>query len=673
MPMAFADSRTDFPQYFRMASRSPLVLSLAGLWLLLFVIESVRPCFFLHDDNATWFIGAYVHDFRILTETGRLAEVNYDQYGGEPFLEQGQTAVLYPPVYLGVALAKWVSGDLRWSIEWIAAEHLTLGLLGFTFWLRQGRVAPGLAALGGLAWVLNPFILIVASSWITVSFIAAWLPWLFWALDRLFIRPSLLSAFFLGTITALFFLQGYVQWVAYSILFLGLYALFRFVARTENAPALRRLVIAYYLMVSALIFLILALPLLLPMLHAVDASAARSKPFSITQALDYRVLKGDLVRAQFCLFRPNLIFGISTAILYCPAFLFLPVMILRFFHAGTEIRRRLFSLLFLSLLALVLSSRWHVLLTMMPVMDKFRWPFKVFLLADFFLLASLVWSISSWTGRRSNLMASACLAFVLLAGLAVSLSCHDGNFFSKTTLPTSDNPLPPGVDPRLGRVIAIDNLLPEASSYRFYTHCHGTFFDMPSLGGYDPLVGRDQLRFALGLDFPNVFYGAITPEIREKLDARAVRYWIVDPRSPQLQEVESLGRLNLLASEPDRVVFEDTQAAPLVSSAVDPATPRLMTYSGNSILVPLSHATSPVEISVGPTDGWWYRIDQGPWLRPAYENDRLKVDFQTSDRLLEISYFDSRFREGLRLSVYLLLVLGMLIFLGSLLVRSPRV
>jgi hypothetical protein len=670
--MASADSRISFPQYFRMASRSPLFLSIVALWLLLVVIESVRPCFFLHDDNATWFSGAYAHDFRVLTETGRLAEVNYDQYGGEPFLEQGQTAVLYPPVYLGVALAKWVSGDLRWSIEWIAAEHLTLGLLGFYFWLQQGGVAPRLAALGGLAWVLNPFILIVASSWITVSFIAAWLPWLFWALDRLFIRPSLLSAFFLGTIAALFFLQGYVQWVAYSILFLGLYALFRFVARTENAPALRRLVVAYYLMISALIFLILALPLLLPMLHAVDASAARSKPFSITQALDYRVLKGDLVRAQFCLFRPNLIFGISTAILYCPAFLFLPVMILRFFHAGTEIRRRLFFLLFLSLLALVLSSRWHVLLTMMPVMDKFRWPFKVFLLADFFLLASLVWSISSWTGRRSNLMASACLAFVLLAELAVSLSCHDGNFFSKTTLPTSDNPLPPGMDPRLGRVIAIDNLLPEASSYRFYTHCHGTFFDVPSLGGYDPLVGRDQLRFALGLDFPNVFYGAITPEIREQLDTRAVRYWIVDPRSSQLQEVESLGGLNLLASEPDRVVFEDTQAAPLVYSATDPATPRTMTYSGNSILIPLSHATSPMEISVGPTDGWWYRIDQGPWLRPAYENDRLKIDFQTSDRLLEISYFDSRFREGLRLSVYFLFVLGMLIFLGGLLARSPR-
>ena len=129
--MAFTDSRTDSPQYFRIALRSPLFFSIAGLWILLFVIETVRPCFFLHDDNATWFTGAYAHDFRVLTETGRVAEVNYYQYGGEPFLEQGQTAVLYPPVYLGAALARWVSGDLRWTIEWIAAEHLSIACLAF--------------------------------------------------------------------------------------------------------------------------------------------------------------------------------------------------------------------------------------------------------------------------------------------------------------------------------------------------------------------------------------------------------------------------------------------------------------------------------------------------------------------------------------------------------------
>ncbi len=675
--MAFADGRTDFPPPLRRALRSPLLLSIAGLWLLLGAMETIRPCFFLHDDNATWFIGAYVHDFRVLTETGRVAEVDYYQYGGEPFLEQGQTAVLYPPVYIGVALAKWLSGDLRWTIDWIAALHLTLGLLGFYFWLRQGGASPGLAALGGLAWVLNPFVVIVASSWIMVTYVAAWLPWLFWALDRLWLRPSLASATFLGAIAGLFFLQGYVQWVVYSILFLGLYALFRFLEKTESASTSRRGAILYYLLVAALIFLIFIAPLLLPMLHAMDASVARSQPFSMTQALDYRVLIRDLVRAQLGLFRPNLIFGMSSAILYCPALWFLPLMILRFFHAGTEIRRRLFPLLVLGFVALLFSSRWHLLLTMLPVMDKFRWPFKVFILADFFLIASLVWSLSSWTKervsatQRPNFLGAACVIFVLLAGLVVSLSHHDANTFSKTTLPTSTIPLPRGMDPTLGRVIAIDNILPEALSYRYFTHGHATFFAVPSLGGYNPLLARDRLRFALGLDFPNVFYGPMTQATREKLDARAVRYWIVDPRSPQLQEIVGLDGLRLLASEPDRLVIEDLKASPLVHASADPATPCVLTYSGNSILIPLSHITSPVEISVGPTDGWWYRIDQGPWLKPVYESDHLKVDFVAPARLLEISYFDPRFRSGLLIFGYLLLGLILLLTAGHYLHRRP--
>ena len=644
------------------AARSPLGLSLAGLWILLAVMESIRPCFFLHDDNATQFIGFFVHDFRVLTETGRLAEVNYYQYGGEPYLEQGQTAVLYPPVYLGVALAKWVSGDLRWSIEWIVAGHLTLGLLGFYFWLRQYGVIPWHAALGGLAWVLNPFVLIVAASWINVSFVACYLPWLFWSLDRLFIRPSHASAFSLGVVLALFFLQGTVQWVCYAVLFLGLYALFRFVARAE----VRRLSMGYYLLVSVLIFLTLASPLLVPMIHAADASLARSKPLWIGQALAYPVLKAELIRAQFFLFRSNMVFGISSVILYCPALTLSPLMILWFLFAGTEIRQRLFPLLVLAFVALCFASRWHVLLTFMPVFDKFRWPYKVFIFAEFFLLAALVWSVSSWAAERAlsrvrSGLAAGVLAVVVVLELVVALTHHDGNHFSKTTLPTSDNPLPPGMDARLGRVIAIDIILPEAASYRFFTHCHGTFFAVPSLGGYNPLVGVAQLRFSLGLDFPNVFPDPITPAVRQKLEARSVRYWMVDPASPQAAEVEALPGLRLLASEKDRLVFEDPQAAPLAYSSADPTKPCALTYSGNSLLIPLDGVVAPVEVSVGPTDGWWFRIDQGPWLRPVDEDDRLKIDFPTSGRLLEISYFDPRFREGLRLSLTFLIFLGLLL------------
>src|SRR5271154_1601873 len=112
----------------RLARHTPLIRALVALWLLLVIVETARPLFFLHDDNASWFTPTYVHDFRTLAETGQLAEINFYQYGGEPFLEQGQPAVLYPPVYLAVALAKGIFGDLRWTIDLLAAMHLTFAV-----------------------------------------------------------------------------------------------------------------------------------------------------------------------------------------------------------------------------------------------------------------------------------------------------------------------------------------------------------------------------------------------------------------------------------------------------------------------------------------------------------------------------------------------------------------
>ena len=511
--------------------------------------------------------------------------------------------------------------------------------------------------MGALVWVLNPFIVIIGSSWVTVFYVAAWLPWLFWALDRLFDRPTPLSAFFLGTILALYFLQGYVQWVAYSILSLGLYALFRLMART----AMHRLTIAYYLLVAALIFLILAVPLLLPMIHAVEVSFARSTPLWITYALDYRVVRADLLRAQVCLFRPHFIFGLSSAVLYCPALLLLPLMVLRFFSAKNEIRQRLFPLLVLSLLALLFSSRWHLFLSILPVMDRFRWPFKVFILADFFLLASLVWSVSSWTGRRSTVMGSICLAVVLVANLAISLSYHHGNTFSKTGLPTSHNPSPPGLDPHLGRVIAIDDLLPEAASYRFFTHAHSTFFGVPSLGGYDPLVGRDQLGFALGLDFPNVFT-APNHARHSRESSMNARRALLDRGSPNsTRRAASRGAWTafgkLLATEPDRLDLMKTRGRCRWSI------PRRSRAEAMSLAAdlrgkfPAHSGWTGVDVagrksSLGPTDGWWCRIDgMAGGSSPIIENDRPEgrwFDTGAGDSTcLEVTYFDPEFHRYL--------------------------
>jgi hypothetical protein len=645
--MVPAAGRASFPKpTFRLFS--PLPLALAFLVALLCGLEWHHPGFFLHDDNATWFSGAYRHDLRTLMQTGRLAEVNYYQYGGEPFLEQGQTAVLYPPVYLAGLLAT-LSGDARWTIEWLAAMHLVLGMAGFYFWMRQGGIAPIPAALAGLAWVLNPFVLIVGSSWITVIYLAGYLPWIFWAMDWLLSRPGTRPAIALGGFCAALQLSGYPQWTAYTFLFLAIYLVVQLWLQRETAKTFAT---ARAVLSASVLFLALTAPVLLPLLHAASASEVRAHALPVAQALFYRVQKTDLARAQVGWFRPHLVFGISTAILYAPALLALPLMILRFVRDGTT-RRHLFPLLLLAIFAVALSTRWHVILTLTPFFERFRWPFKVFIFADFFLLASLVWTLVPQLGRPSSwsslsrFLPPMCLVIVLVGELAVSLGTHDGNSFSQTTLPTSQPALAAGVDPTLGRVIAIDDILPEASASRFFSHCYSTFYAMPNLGGYDPLVWPEQLHFGLGLDFPNTWSRPITPRLRSELDGRAVRYWIVDPRSPLLASVQSQAGLRLLESSPGRLVYEDAQAAPLAFNAGAPMQPLPLTYAGNSLLITLDGVAGPVEVSLDRTDGWWARVDGGPWRRAAYADSRLVVDTPAQARQLEISYFDPRFRTGL--------------------------
>ncbi len=88
--------------------------------------------------------------------------MNFYQYGGSRSWARGRSSVLYPLVYVAGALASVWPGDLRATVEWLAALHLALAVTGFYAWARRGGIDARLAALGGLAWALNPFVLLLA-------------------------------------------------------------------------------------------------------------------------------------------------------------------------------------------------------------------------------------------------------------------------------------------------------------------------------------------------------------------------------------------------------------------------------------------------------------------------------------------------------------------------------
>jgi hypothetical protein len=616
----------------------PLLVALAAFGVIFAALELAWPGFFLHDDNASFFAGAYAHDYRTLTQTGRLAEVNFFQYGGEPFLAQGQTAVLYPPVYLAAALAS-LGGDLRDTLAWLALLHLAMGVVGFYFWMRGREVGPLAAALGGLAWALNPFALLLGASWITVTYVVAWLPWLFWALERTMARPTSARGAAVGVIFGLFVLQGYVQWATYALMFAGLHTLMLFGA----APGAVRWRAAGALGLGGLICIALTEPLLTPMLHALGESAARGQLLGLEQILFYRVDAPDLLAAQFGWFRPHFVFGASTALLFAPALVLMPLALAWGWSGDAGLLRRVLPLLVLAVIALLLAGRLHGLLSVVPLFGKFRWPFKVFIFADFFLLAALVQTLAS-TRLRRGILAPVTLAVVAALQLAVVATHHASDVLSPDALPVVA--LPAGVDPTVGRVIALGEALPPGDPSRFYTHAYGTFFAVPSLGGYNLLVSRQRIDYALGIDIPNFVTRPVTPDFRAQLESCAVRYWIVPADSPRRAEIAALPDVRQLAAEPDRVVFEDTRAVPLAFDTAALDVPLPARVVGNSLYIAL-HGDRAVGISLDPTDDWWYRFDGGPWQIPTRSNHAFYVSVRPEARELEVSYFDPGFREGL--------------------------
>ncbi len=643
------------------AIRSPLVWGLIALLLTLALGELASPRFFCHDDNASYFTPTYLYDFRCLTETGRLAEVNYFQYGGEPFLEQGQSGVLYPPVYLAAGLAT-LAGDPLWTLDCIAILHLVLGFVGFYFWMRQLGIDRTPATLGGLVWTLNPFTLMIGSNWINVIIAAGFLPWIFWAMERLIFRPTLSASLALGGCLGLLFLQGMAQWFFYAGLFLALYAVLRFVQARE----VPRKWILWHLALAGLIFFALALPLILPMMHATEMSG-RSTPRSMDEALSGAVSLFDLAHVQFGLFREGAIFRASNAALFNAALFLFPLILLGYPGASDSEKRRLLPLVVLAPLVLLWSTPAHWLLSHLPIFEKFRWPFKVFLFANFFLIAAMVLTLVSFVERKilakqvAQRLICGTLAAILALNIAVDYFQRDTARFSDVVIPTLTNPLPEA-NPQSGRVLPIGEGT-GADNYRFLSHGFPTLYRIPNVGGYNPLASHENTRFGLACPYPNFLVEPITPEMREELDERGVRYLLVEKDKPQASSIASLPGLQLIHSDATRLVYENTQAKPLAYGEAAPAQGLPLDYAGNSLRVSLSGSSSTVVVSLCPNDSWWYRLDNGLWRRPSFQGDRLQVSVTATDRTLEITSFDPRFRTGLLGSAFLLGLILVLILI----------
>jgi hypothetical protein len=626
------------------------------------VLECLFPLFFLHDDNASAFLPFYTHNWRTAAETGELPVINLHQHLGQNFLGQGQTGVLYPPTYAAAAFSNWILGDTRAAIDILAFLHLPLAAFVAAHLARLLGASPAAAFGTGLLWATNPFVLCLARCWIVASYAALYLPLILLLTERWMQNPALPRGLILVGVKVMAFFQGHAEYFFYIICFDGLYFFLRFFRLCHDRRRPWKQAFTCYVL-PHLALPLLAAPLLLPMAEAASLSEQRDKKLSLFVRLAYSTEPLSVVQAQLLVFK-EAVFHIDSRIYFLgPAFL-LPFLFLfpaRFFKEW-RLDQRIKLCALLGSLALVLACGFYLfvpwlLIGWIPPLDRFRWPFKLFFFAAFFLPLGTCLLVSHWQEKHPDSTRRIFAGFLGLALLQVFVAARPGPA-SCLDLNTLESPAPffyPRYQESLQRVMAY--LLPpeRIRSAAALTDNYATYFDVHHLEGYDPLISKKAIQVIHRMGGEHRWKPPLTQANIDHLASWAVRYIVTENSEERHASLSRFAGLKWLENRENLSLYEIEGAARLVECT--PA-PSRVAVKGNQIQVEWDEPlASPVEIRFQLLKTLpLLCISQQPGrsaqpVEVREENLHLAATVPSQTTLLTLSYHNFSFARGCQLAL----------------------
>lgn len=153
---------------------------------------------------------------------GRLALWNPYLFCGAPFLGGFQSALLYPPNWLYLIL------PLPTAINVGIALHLVLAGIAMYCWVQHRRLHPVAPILAGLIFMFGgTYFLHIYPGHLTNLCTMVWAPLIFLSIDRLTSEPGWGGAWLGAAAVAMQLLAGHPQYVFYTGVIAGIYALLR--------------------------------------------------------------------------------------------------------------------------------------------------------------------------------------------------------------------------------------------------------------------------------------------------------------------------------------------------------------------------------------------------------------------------------------------------------------
>lgn len=220
----------------------------AGLYLLVAAV-AFFPCLFLgqayFDNDLLAQFGPWRAFLKDQLAQGHFPLWNPYLLGGQPFFADLQNMMLYPLNYLTLPFS------VPMGLSAFFFLHMFLAALGMHLWLKSLGLSENACRVGALLFALSNFFwLEIIHPPVLAAF--AWLPWLFYRLERLAKDPKPLNAFLGGFCFAMLFLCGSFQ-VTVGAFYGGLaYFIFRFFKSGARLPLRSLLVTALFLLWGAL-------------------------------------------------------------------------------------------------------------------------------------------------------------------------------------------------------------------------------------------------------------------------------------------------------------------------------------------------------------------------------------------------------------------------------------
>jgi hypothetical protein len=563
--------------------------------LVLLYIEYKHPYFFLQDDNRDYMLPYFVHNYESLL-IGEIALYNFHQFLGTPSLALGNPAVLYPLPYLSVLLSKMFFGHYFAAIDIQVFFHLMIGAVGLYFFIRFFDIDHRVALFGGLTWSLSSFIIYVANSWVVVTAPAAYFPWMLLFSFRLYKKPSTKVTFYAVLVRLLFFYVGYIQYFIYSVIFEFITVILFIVSDSLSGD--RKVKIVMYLkkyIVSYIYVLIFSLPLLLSMWYQTTISVQRSSrlPFEVFVNQFYPVqqlIKGffypfSVIREETPWSYRNMVS--LSHIGYLTMICLIAGIIKKLFidkskkfkldsiHLSVFVRP--------ALLAFLWSTNWvfNLLIYVIPILNRFRWPFKLALYLDFYLIIIAMLILAYFIKRLSWKETPKNILFCLIIGIQIF------NFaFLYTVAPYKDFgehhgdklPLTEKLQDKLigGRIISLGFDIWASTPKNDYPYLtaptlgfnYATLWGLDYFAGYEPLLSSANSEACLGMNFTAIISSSERIPV-DYLRKAAVKWYIV-PESKADEYTIKLSEYGIVKryGDENRVVFYDAKAYPMVFNSM---------------------------------------------------------------------------------------------------------